>query len=257
MKRSSLFAVALAGLVAPVAFAMSPAELQQKIAAGAKVIVVDVRPTSLFQKGHIPGAINVPAALVPSKQLPPLGNVVVCGDGFESTDGVIAELNKKNGIQAEALDGGFPAWETALGASTRAAGISREELPTITYQQLKEISPADMVLVDLRAASTAPSGPALQSLPLTDLQKEFPGATVTKSPFDLQSRQGAGARPPVLVLIDNGDGEAAQKYARTLKANGMGRVRILAGGEQILARGGQPGLQRMEVPASRTNINLR
>ncbi|HWQ90547.1 MAG TPA: hypothetical protein VN673_02660, partial [Clostridia bacterium] len=42
----------------------------------------------------------------------------------------------------------------------------------------------------------------------------------------------------------NGDG-AAQETARMLRANGVKRFVILAGGEQSLARKGKPGLQRV------------
>jgi hypothetical protein len=83
------------------------------------------------------------------------------------------------------------------------------------------------------------------------LQKEFPQVRVTKAPFDLPQTQQSGSRRGVeslLVLIDNGGGDsAAQEMARTLKANGKKRVVILAGGEEILARGGKPGLQRKGV----------
>jgi rhodanese-related sulfurtransferase len=244
------------------AFALSPAELQQKLAGTEKITVIDVRPTAVFQQGHIPGAINVPAALLPDKKLPPLGKVVVCGDGIDSDAAAVARLNQKNGITAESLDGGFAAWEGNVGPTTKPPGLTREQLPTVTYQQLKAMNAANLLLVDLRqpAAASTSSGLALQSTttePLTDLQKEFPGAGVTKSPFDLQSRQESGAAAPLLVLIDNGDGVAAQKLARTLQANGVNRVRILAGGEQILSRAGQPGLHRMDLPSAKTNLNLR
>ena len=132
----------------------------------------------------------------------------------------------------------------------------------ITYQKLKAASPDDLVLVDLRTAPTA-SSPGRKSgepaAPLTDLRAEFPGAPVTKSAFSVPSTRksgtpGAGGTP-LLVLVDNGDGTAEQT-ARALKANGVTRFVILAGGEQTLARQGQPGLQRLgqtvEAPASVT-----
>ena len=60
--------------------------------------------------------------------------------------------------------------------------------------------------------------------------------------------KAATSTPPLLVLIDNGDG-VAQTMARTLKANGLKRYVILTGGELILSRQGQAGLQRSS-PAS-------
>jgi len=49
--------------------------------------------------------------------------------------------------------------------------------------------------------------------------------------------------PALVILIDSADG-AAQEAARALKAGGARRYAILAGGELILARHGQPGMQR-------------
>ncbi len=56
------------------------------------------------------------------------------------------------------------------------------------------------------------------------------------------SRTSAAA-PPLIVLVDDGDG-TAEAQARQLKAAGTHNFVILAGGEAILARHGQAGLQR-------------
>jgi hypothetical protein len=103
-------------------------------------------------------------------------------------------------------------------------------------------------LVDLRQSKALPrvAGAVATVPPLTDLQNEFPGATVVHSPFGASPRHASAvaATPPLLVLIDNGDG-SARNMARALKANGNTRFAILAGGEQILAVHGQAGLQRI------------
>ncbi|MCL5098563.1 MAG: rhodanese-like domain-containing protein [Candidatus Omnitrophica bacterium] len=234
------------------ALAVSPDAVQQKLSAGVKLTFIDVRSTAIFKNGHIPGAINVPAALVPEKQLPPLGRVVVYdnGLGVNTADAAATALNQKPGISAEVLDGGFAAWETAQAPTTKPAGLGREEAPLISYQDLKKAINQDVVLVDLRKKNIAVStlnAPKTTQPPLTDLQAEFPGAHITRSPFSLpaarKSASGDPGPPPLLVLIDNGDG-AAFEMARTLKANGIRRFVILAGGEDILARKGQPGLER-------------
>src|SRR2546422_8651053 len=125
--------------------AITPAELQQKLGEDAKITVIDVRSTVVFQKGHIPGAINVPATLIPEKNLPPLGKVVVCDEGLGQTSatGAVAELNRKKGISAEVLEGGFAGWEALQGATTRETGLQREELNLITYDQLKKANPVE------------------------------------------------------------------------------------------------------------------
>jgi len=240
------------------AFAISPVEVQRLLDAGERITFVDLRGKVQFQKGHIPGAINIPAALVSSKQLPPLGRVVVYDDGLgrDTATAAMNALNQKTGITAEVLDGGFATWESARATTTKAAGMTPEETPFITYADLSAAQNEDVVLVDLRqepvqlrqASSAVP--PAAPPEPLTDLPQQFTKVRgITRSPFDLpqtrQSNAGSAARPPLLVLIDNGDGDgAAQDMARQLKANGVTRFAILVGGEKILARQGQQGLGR-------------
>ena len=221
--------------------AISPAEVQQQLNAGEKLTLIDVRPTALFKQGHIPNAINVPASVVPHKQLPPLGRVVVYDDGLgqDTASAAAAALNKKAGIAAEVLEGGFAFWESAQSPTTRPRGLNSDKLPMITYERLKRAPLEDLVLVDLREtrpAAASPSAPAAAASPaLTDLRAEFPNVRITRSPFETvapktaMSSTAATSKPPLLVLIDSGNG-AAQQMARTLKANGIERFAILAGG---------------------------
>lgn len=235
---------------AAAAFAISPVQVQKLLDSGEKITFIDVRLNVRFQSGHIPGAINVPSQLVPGKQLPPLGNVVVYDEGRGENAAALAAaaLNEKSGITAEVLDGGYAAWEMAQAATTKSRGVAPEEMPLITYDQLKNTKSADVVLVDLRQSKAAAhaAGNEAAPPPLTDLPSEFPGARVVHSPFEASPvhASAAGGTPPLLVLIDNGDG-SAKNMARALKANGNTRFVILAGGEQILAVHGQAGLQRM------------
>ena len=234
---------------------ISASEVKRRMDAGEKLTLIDVRPNTVFQAGHIPGAINVPAALAPQKQLPPLGEVVVYdgGLGVETAAQTAVALNQKPGINARVLEGGFASWESVeRSATTKGAGLKPEETPFITYADLAKVQSEDVVLVDLRkepkqvrqsAAGSETEAPE----PLTDLKKEFGKVRgVTRSPFDVpQSRQSSGgaSATPLLVLIDNGDG-SAQAAARTLKANGITRYVILAGGEAMIARKGRTGSGR-------------
>jgi len=244
--RAVLTIALLAFSLHPSAFALSPADLQSRLTAGEKLTIIDVRNLSLYEKSHIPGAINVPAVFCAQKTLPRLGTVIVYDSGTarDEATGAAATLNGKPGIRAEVLEGGFAGWQQAKGLSTQAQGMRPEELPLISYADVKT-GPADgVVLVDLRkpVPQTPQSGDTPPPAPLTDLRTEFPSAAVTSSPFNLPQTRQAGP-PPLLILIDSGDG-AAQAMAAALKANGTQRFAILAGGESILARHGEPGLQR-------------
>jgi rhodanese-related sulfurtransferase len=250
------------------ALATQPQVIQRRLQAGEKITFIDVRSTDFFQKGHLPGAINVPAAILEEKRLPRLGVVVIYDEGLggDAAAKALPALNRKPGITAEILDGGYAGWMAAKGETTTAFGASKEEFPMITYQKLKTASIDDTVIVDLRkppanAGTTERS--ATPAPALTDLRSEFPGVPVTRAPFSVPGVRksgvpGAGGGP-LLVLVDSGDG-AAEATARALKANGNPRVVILAGGEGVIARQGQPGLQRLghtlEAPASTiTNTN--
>jgi rhodanese-related sulfurtransferase len=233
-------------------FAVSPGAVQRALKAGAPLTFIDVRASATFQQGHIPNAINIPAPVVALKQLPPLGRVVVYDDGLtgNAATAAAAALNQKSGITAEVLEGGFAAWQTAQAPTTQARGMEAERMPMITYDELKKSTANDLVLVDLRAGPPVSAAPVQKTAaaPLTDLKSEFPNARIARSPFEAgpakSTLAGGAGMPPLLVLIDSGDG-SAQAMARALKANGTKRFVVLAGGEEILQRKGQSGLQRI------------
>jgi rhodanese-related sulfurtransferase len=250
-KVQGLLWVGICALTVCSASGITVAELQDRINKGDKITIIDVRSQALFSKGHIPNAINVPASLCSAKKLPPLGQVIVCGEGLghDATDGATVALNAKDGIFAEKLEGGYAAWEAAQSITTKDKGLQPEALNYITYDQLKNVTNEDVVLVDLRKQS-APARTALGATnaapALSNLSKEFPGLPVTQTPFkkiEASKTAKASQLSPLMVLIDSGDG-SAQKMARALKANGIQRYVILAGGEEIISRKGQAGLQR-------------
>ena len=227
-------------------------DLQTQLAGGGKITVVDVRDPAVFAQAHIPGAINIPAEVCQRKNLPPLGRVVIYGDGLgrdaaSKVDEAAAALGKKPGITAEILEGGFAAWESAHGLTTRREGKRPEAFNYITYAQLKAAKAGGVILVDLRnptaaARQSLAAGSNSPTQPLTDLGREFPGLSLAKSVPE-KSASGKSGAAPLLVLIDSADG-AAEAAARALKGSGVKRYAILAGGELILARHGQAGSQR-------------
>ena len=198
---------------------------------------------------------------------------IVCGDGIRTgvTLEAVQALNAKTGIRADMLEGGFGAWDALNLPNTSKSGFGRQRLRYLSYQDIEKAAPEnpDMVLVDLRCASnehkTAVAGTRSRSArrgasrdlgaQLTDLSEKFPGINRIKldrklgharkaeevSIAGLLGARGAHHRK-LYVLIDDGDGEA-EKVAHRLKAAGIRRLVILAGGEQILRREGRPGLK--------------
>ncbi len=259
--------VGLVGLLAVPAMALTAAELAVLLEEKAPVSLIDVRDASLFQRGHIPNAINVPVRVLSLKKLPPLGRVVVYGRGLGQEDMVAALyfLNEKPGIDAELLEGGYAAREMARGTTTESAGLHEgDNLNVISYQSLQNlhVEDGDVVLVDLRTPPplSRQSVSSSENQPVS-LSEKFPGKQVVKSPFDVAGVPGSGKlarqsnKPlPLMVLIDDGDGKA-QEMARILKANGVQRVVVLAGGERILERDGAAGLQRMGMGATEAEKN--
>jgi rhodanese-related sulfurtransferase len=218
------------------ASAASVAGLREQLAAGGRITVVDIRSPIAFKQEHIPGAINIPASLCPLKNLPPLGQVVVCGDGLGTDETeAAAALAQKPGLKVDVLEGGFAAWKSSRAFTTRGPGLKAETFNFITYARLKGAKPDGVVLLDLRKP------PAAGARPLTDLSAEFPQMRRAQSRDE--AARGASGGPSLMVLIDSGDG-TAEEEARKLKAGGSHNYVILAGGELILARKGQAGLQR-------------
>ncbi len=204
------------------------AEVQNWIASGNRLTIVDLRLPSMFAAGHIPSAINIPASVCAYKNLPLPGKVIVYDDGIRSTNAAAAgaALMRKRGGQVEVLQG-YAAWQSAQALTTTGQGLKPETFNYISYAEVKSSKADSALLVDLRRQKTEP---------LSDLSEALPGFRVMKS-----SPSGSES---LLVLIDNGDG-AAVLEARRLKAAGTRRYAILVGGELSIARQGRRGSQRL------------
>ncbi|MFN3202443.1 MAG: rhodanese-like domain-containing protein [Bradymonadia bacterium] len=222
MKNLLIFALLMLPCAAE---AMTVDELRALQEEHARVIVIDVRSPYMFSQGHIPGALNIPAGELAEKRLPQLGQVVVYGDGIhvDAVDQAVTALNNKEGIQAEALVGGFPTWEGRNGITTHAAGMESHHAKTLDYKQLKALSTdRPVILVDLRKHRT-------------NLRRHFPQGRMQ---YTLPRRVDDSGEI-LYVIIDDGDGRA-EKAARKLKAMGTPRVAILSGGAHAIRSEGRP-----------------
>ncbi len=238
MSRKWLAAVLFIAFLQPVtAGAVTPVELQDSIARRQHITIIDIRNSNFYKRDHIPGAINVPAAVVSVKRLPPLGRVIVYGDGIRTdlTREALVALNEKQGINAEMLEGGFGAWQDSKLQTTRRAGLSTTGLRYLTYQELQKASAVnpDIILVDLRSKGEQP---------LTDLGEDFPLQSVIKlsrrqKGWDIGPCLKDSVREKLFIFIDDGNDESIHA-ARQLSATGIKRIAVLVGGEVGLKRKG-------------------
>ncbi|MFQ5514853.1 MAG: rhodanese-like domain-containing protein [Myxococcota bacterium] len=245
----------LLALVPLPASAITVEELEALLARGESVRIVDVRNRDQYARGHILGAINVPAKIIAHKRMPRLGFIVAYGDGLNvaATRAAVASLNEKPGIRAEILEGGYPAWNGRGLPRSGEAGLETTGLQ-LTYAQLLETLEVerDLVLVDLRA----PSDEGLE-----DLELVFPGARVIGPRGSSRSRLTEGRMRPLgvlgrhdyspdtlYVLIDSGDGRLAETAARRLAGRGIKRVAILVGGGTAVRLRGQSETHTITTP---------
>lgn len=241
-------------------FGVTPEDLQAMVERKDNLIIVDARRNIDYARAHIPGAINIPALACESKHLPPVGRVVVYGDGVlpDDADTVTNCLNRKTGIRAEVMDGGFPSWQELNLPGTEAPGVNEMKHPYLLYADLVRAveTVPDLVIVDLRNPEDGPAsaeGAGKDRRARTDLSARFPSVrqvdlrNVVAEPGGSGKAAGrvlAGRKPgahPLYVFVDDADG-TAEEVAMKLRASGVRRLAILTGGEYALEREGKPGL---------------
>lgn len=257
-------ALAFASLATSQAEAIAPSALEARLNNGERLLIVDVRSSAAYSTAHIPSAINMPLDLLPHKKLPAGVPVIVYGDGL----GVIADRDALAAVQStgasntDVLEGGFAAWQTHTSVDTAAAGLSRENIPGITYDQLVAADKEGIVLVDLRKPS-APAGEgrmaaaaesgtdvvgAFASKLNVPVKEGLEGATSLTDSARPGMMRAAGQSdvaptPPLLVLVADDDA-TAKEAARNLRAAGYHRFTILVGGTEIIHHEGRRGMGR-------------
>jgi rhodanese-related sulfurtransferase len=219
-------------------YAISPVALKQQLDGGQKITIIDIRPNAIYQKNHIRNAINIPASILERKRLPPLGRVVVYGEGIDIAllEQAVSSLNAKPGIQAEALEGGFSTWSSRNSTIQGKTGITTSQVKNLTYQELRKMTQRNdvLLLVDLRVGtrqeSLAEHFPGTRVYdPIASVRQDVTNVEVSSYILETIPKDNR----QVLILIDDGNG-FAEKVADKLHAAGTARLAILAGGEQAL-----------------------
>jgi rhodanese-related sulfurtransferase len=271
MNRHTFISLIIAlGTVGAACAAVTPAELRDRLARGDRVTLIDLRPRDAYEAGTLPNAVRMTAREATQKPL--TGEVIFFDDGTgpnlaRRAAAQLAEANSN--VSADTLAGGYAAWCDAGGQTSEAKGLRPALTRYVSYQEVTgdmTEDAADIVLVDLRPApprapaaalaagegTEASATPAATAQPRLDLASELPGYSITRTIPGTRPQRGtlaipvaneAQTVPPLYVLIDAGDG-TAERTAQTLRAAGISRVAILAGGETIIRRKGEPGLLR-------------
>lgn len=237
---------------------ISGERLAERLVSDEPPLLLDIRREHQYEAGHIPGAINIPLGMLGSRRLPPVGEVIIYADGLGETDPLeaVALLEKREGLEPKWLRGGYAGWETVSGVSTAMPGFQKSSQRHISYGKLKASGGNGAVIYDLRKKA----GSALE--------EHFPDARVVRGDRRrvLRAASDSGAARPqsldadegqanpllrgkrasseqLIVLIDD-DNESAREVAASLRAQGLHRVVILAGGEMMVEMEGRSGLER-------------
>ncbi|PSP80453.1 rhodanese-like domain-containing protein [Halobacteriales archaeon QS_1_68_20] len=111
---------------------ITPAELAERLEDGDEVQVVDIRGRRKYDRGHIPGAINLPFAHLPQEMADVDWEdeiVVACPLG-QSSRQAARLIQSYEGVDDDArvlnLEGGYDAWEADLEQRDSDTGSASE-----------------------------------------------------------------------------------------------------------------------------------
>lgn len=116
--------MAAAAQAARAATSLDAGEAARRIAAG-RLLLVDLRGDAAWRAGHVPGALHLPLAALPSRLADladdgrPLG--FVCASGYRSA--AACAIARRHGVPALNVHGGMAAWRRA---GLRVEGSGRE-----------------------------------------------------------------------------------------------------------------------------------
>lgn len=156
---------------------LEPEELADRLMQGGEgLVVVDVRPATEFAAYHLPGAVNVPLAEVPSYLAPykNQGMIVIYSHGMTHAAQARDELARQGFGNAYLLTDGLQGFADRV---LKPASLRGEPL---TPQQVQKILAWRQHFLGMARSSTAPAAPVL---PVADRGPSKPPAVaVTDSP---------------------------------------------------------------------------
>ena len=95
------------------AFTVGPVELKQQIDESENITLIDVREPEDYQKGHIPGALNLPKAQWDTFNglHEDAINLLYCYSATCHLAATAAVKFSERGFQVKEMEGGFDAWK--------------------------------------------------------------------------------------------------------------------------------------------------
>lgn len=218
---------------------------------GPHPVLIDVRKTSEFVQGSIPGAINIPARVLLAKKMNFSRGCILISDGLvDKIDPakLATELGATGVPNVRHLHGGLAAWSELEDAPTTTgpgATIGRTN-STLTYQDLMRRE-GGVCLVDLRSPKeqAVPDG---HQCPVTGFcnTRRFdylPSLTAFHKSHSKRNRKQQAGEGPLIVLVGGPDHDM-QHEVKKLHVQGFRRVAVLLGGAEIIAVDGRSGLKR-------------
>lgn len=207
-------------LAAAQAADVTPEELRAWQLEGRDFLLIDTRPPNEYGLKRIGNALNMPAFGIASRKLPRARSLVVYDDGLGTREARRAaeELRRAGHRDVQVLAGGIVAWEARGYPGVAPRGVMPIPLvQPVTAARLAQAR-ADgvrFVLVDVRTLEEFLGG----HLP----------AAIHGPPIQLDGALAGVAPEEIVIVYDNGDGEA-ERQAERVRRRGSRVVRYLFGG---------------------------